>query len=135
MGAPSARSGSRFEVTAMTKTAPVLLSLFTMSVLCSSVAAYAGQTPQTAEPAKPAAATSSTTTPSTSTATASASTESGDANLPVSLDRIKKALSTPEPSGPPIRKEVAEGEQPRFLVQTQAPRTLTLRSYLDDGTA
>ncbi len=28
----------------MTKTAPFLLSLFTMSVLCSSVVAYAGQT-------------------------------------------------------------------------------------------
>jgi hypothetical protein len=53
----------------------------------------------------------------------------------VSIDRIKKALTAPEPTGPPIRKEVAEGEQPRFIVQTEAPRTLTLRSYLDDGTA
>ena len=53
----------------------------------------------------------------------------------MSIDRIKKALTVPEPSGPPIRKEIAEGEFPRFVVQTQAPRTLTLRSYLDDGTA
>ena len=29
----------------MKKTAPFLLSLFTMGVLCSSVVAYAGQTP------------------------------------------------------------------------------------------
>jgi hypothetical protein len=40
----------------------------------------------------------------------------------------------PEPAGPPIQKTV-DGELPRFIVQTQAPRTLTLRSYLDDGTA
>ncbi len=57
------------------------------------------------------------------------------ATLPVSIDRIKKALTAPEPTGPPIRKEIAEDELPRFVVQTEAPRTLTLRSYLDDGTA
>ena len=125
----------------MTKTAPFLLSLFTMSVLCSSVVAYAGQTTsgtstagdqtqaqkaQTSQPekaAKPAPATST------------ASTAPADATLPVSIDRIKKALTAPEPTGPPIRKEVAEDETPRFVVQTEAPRTLTLRSYLDDGTA
>jgi hypothetical protein len=53
----------------------------------------------------------------------------------VSIDRIRKALKAPEPTGPPIRREIAEGELPRFVVQTEAPRTLTLRSYLDDGTA
>jgi hypothetical protein len=44
-------------------------------------------------------------------------------------------LTAPEPTGPPIRKEIADGETPLFVVQTEAPRTLTLRSYLDDGTA
>ena len=105
----------------MTKTAPFLLSLFTMGVLCSSVVAYAGQTAsgtstagqtQTQKPAQPAA---------------------DDGTLPVSIDRIKKALTAPEPSGPPIRKEIAAGEQPRFVVQTEAPRTLVLRNYLDKG--
>jgi hypothetical protein len=111
----------------MTKTAPFLLSLVTMSVICSSVVAYAGQTAQTAQP------TSTTSTTSTTASTPSAAP--ADATLPVSIDRIKKALTTPEPTGPPIRKEVAEDEVPRFVVQTEAPRTLTLRSYLDDGTA
>ena len=110
----------------MTKTAPFLLSLFTMGVVCSSVAAYAGQTPQTTQPAS-TASTSST----ASTTPAAAATDDG--TLPVSIDRIKKALTAPERTGPPIRKEVAEGEQPRFIVQTQAPRTLVLRNYLDKG--
>lgn len=129
----------------MMKTAPLLLSLFTMSVLCSSVAASAGQTAQTSQPAQPASTTSSTSTASTGSTTSASSpasspssstaAASGDAALPVSIDRIKKALTAPEPTGPPIRKEAAEGELPRFVVQTEAPRTLTLRSYLDDGTA
>jgi hypothetical protein len=128
----------------MTKTAPFLLSLFTMSVICSSVVAYAGQTTsgtptagnqtqteaqKQAQPATPAQsaqpAPTTSTTPTTPT----------DAALPVSMDRIRKALTAPEPAGPPIRKDVAEDEVPRFVVQTEAPRTLTLRSYLDDGTA
>jgi hypothetical protein len=110
-----------------TKTAPFLLSLFTMGVICSSVVAYAGQTAQTAQP--------TSTTSTTSTTASTASTAPADAALPVSIDRIKKALTAPEPTGPPIRKEVAEDEVPLFVVQTEAPRTLTLRSYLDDGTA
>jgi hypothetical protein len=116
----------------MTKTAPFLLSLFTMGVLCSSVVAYAGQTgagtsstagdqKQTQAQAKKPAQTSGTTEPA------------ADGTLPVSIDRIKKALTAPEPSGPPIRKEIAEGEQPRFVVQTEAPRTIVLRNYLDKG--
>ena len=96
----------------MKKTAPFLLSLFTMGMLCSSVPVNAGQT------ASGAATTSTDTQP-----------------LPVSIDRIRKALTAPEPTGPPIQKAVTDEELPRFIVQTQAPRTLTLRSYLDDGTA
>jgi hypothetical protein len=118
----------------MKKSAPYLLSLFTMSLLCSSDVAYAGQTAsgtsstagdqsQAQKPAQTQAAQPASTTPTDGTA------------LPVSMDRIRKALTAPEPTGPPIRKDVAEGEQPRFVVQTEAPRTLTLRSYLDDGTA
>jgi hypothetical protein len=132
MRTPSACSGSRFEVTAMTKTAPFLLSLFTMSVLCSSVVAYAGQTasgtstagdqPKTQTEAKKPAQKPGAAQPA-----------ADDGTLPVSIDRIKKALTAPEPTGPPIRKELAEGEQPRFVVQTQAPRTLVLRNYLDKG--
>jgi hypothetical protein len=125
----------------MTKTAPFLLSLFTMSVICSSAVAYAGQTTsgtpaagnqtqteaqKQAQPATPAQS------PQPAPAT---STTPTDAALPVSMDRIRKALTAPEPAGPPIRKDVAEDEVPRFVVQTEAPRTLTLRSYLDDGTA
>jgi hypothetical protein len=121
------------EVTAMKKSAPYLLSLFTMGILCSSVVAYAGQTTsgtstagdqaQTQKPAQTAQPAPTTSTTPT------------DAPLPVSMDRIRKALTAPEPTGPPIRKDVAEDEVPRFVVQTEAPRTLTLRSYLDDGTA
>jgi hypothetical protein len=114
----------------MTKTAPFLLSLFTMSVLCSSVAAYAGQTPA----AQPASTASTSSTPSTAPAKPTAAAND-DGTLPVSIDRIKKALTAPEPTGPPLRKDVPEGELPRFVVQTEAPRTLILRSYLDDGTA
>jgi hypothetical protein len=135
MKLPSACCGSRFEVTAMKKTAPYLLSLFTVGVLCSSVPAYAGQTasgtsststtPAQAQPAQPA---------STAPATATATTGTNDAPLPVSIDRIRKALTAPEPKGPPIQK-VMDDELPRFVVQTEAPRTLILRSYLDDGTA
>jgi hypothetical protein len=105
----------------MKKTGSFLLSLFTMGVICSSGVAYAGQT---AQPASTTTTTSTTTPP-----------PNADGTLPVSIDRIKKALTTPEPAGPPIRREIAEGELPRFVVQTEAPRTLTLRSYLDDGTA
>jgi hypothetical protein len=115
----------------MKKTAPLLLSLFTMSVLCSSVVAYAGQTAGTSSTAVDQTQTTKTqTTKATETAK-----PADDAGLPVSIDRIKKALTAPESTAPPIRKEIAEGEQPRFVVQTEAPRTLTLRSYLDDGTA
>jgi hypothetical protein len=131
MKAPSACSGSRIEVTAMTKTAPLLLSLVTMSVLCSSVAAYAGQTPQTSQSSQSSESSQASQPPST---TSTASTAQTDQTLPVSIDRIKKALTAPEPAGPPIRKEVAGDETPRFVVQTEAPRTLTLRDYLDDGT-
>lgn len=123
----------------MTKTAPFLLSLFTMSVICSSVVAYAGQTTSGTSTAgdqtqaqKPAQAAQ---TAQPAPAASTASTAPADAALPVSMDRIKKALTAPEPTGPPIRKEVAEGDLPRFVVQTEAPPTLTLRSYLDDGTA
>jgi hypothetical protein len=127
----------------MTKTAPILLSLLTTSVLCSSVVAYAGQTTQNAQPATTSTTptTSTTSTPSTASSTATTSSDAtaapanGDGTLPVSIDRIKKALTPSEPAGPPIRREIAEGDMPRFVVQTQAPRTLMLRSYLDDGTA
>lgn len=139
----------------MKKTAPFLLSLLTVGVLCSSVPADAGQTasgatstsssqaqqdqsktaaqpqPQVAQPAQgaqPAQASQPA-----STATAAPKAADGEA-LPVSIDRIRKALTSPEPTGPPIQK-VVDDESPRFIVQTEAPRTLTLRSYLDDGTA
>jgi hypothetical protein len=105
----------------MTKTAPILLSLLTMSVICSSAVASAGQT---------AAATSQ---PASTTSTASSA--DADATLPVSMDRIKKALTAPEPTGPPIRKDVAEGELPRFVVQTEAPRTIMLRGNYDKTNA
>jgi hypothetical protein len=114
----------------MKKTAPILLSLFTVGVLCSSVPA-AGQT---------AAGTSSTSTSSSQTQ-AQAQTQAQPQTqatpqdqLPVSLERIRKGLTAPDPTSPPIQK-VMDDEVPRFVVQTQAPRTLTLRSYLDDGTA
>jgi hypothetical protein len=69
------------------------------------------------------------TTSSTPTATAT------DPNLPVSLDRIKKAL-TVEASATPIQAPIeTEDGVPKFATRTQAPRTLMLRSYLDDGTA
>jgi hypothetical protein len=116
----------------MTKTAPFLLSLFTMGVICSSVAAYAGQTAAGDQTqAQPASTTSTTATTSTGS---TAATANPDETLPVSIDRIKKALTAPEPTGPPIRKDVAKGDLPRFVVQTEAPRTLILRNYLDDGT-
>jgi hypothetical protein len=118
----------------MTKTAPLLLSLVTMSVLCSSVAAYAGQTAQTSQASQPASTTTTSTTASPTASTGSTGTTSADPTLPVSIDRIKKALTAPEQTAPPIRREIKEGEQPRFIVQTEAPRTLTLRDYLDDGT-
>jgi hypothetical protein len=142
MKVPSACCGSRIEVAAMKKSAPYLLSLFTMSLLCSSVVAYAGQTAsgtsstagdqsqaqkQAQKETQPAPATQ----PATPTGAATAA--DGTA-LPVSMDRIRKALTAPEPTGPPIRKDLSEGDLPRFVVQTEAPRTLTLRSYLDDGT-
>jgi hypothetical protein len=111
----------------MKKTAPFLLSLLTMGVLCSSVSASAGQT------ASGTTSTPATNGTATATSTAAATSTEGAA-LPVSIDRIRKALTAPEPTGPPIQKTV-DGEAPRFVVQTQAPRTLTLRSYLDDGTA
>jgi hypothetical protein len=111
---------------AMKKTAPLLLSLLTAGVLCSSVPANAGQTPT--------GTTSTPDTNSTAKATSAAATPADGAALPVSIDRIRKALTVPEPTGPPIQKTV-DGEAPRFIVQTQAPRTITLRSYLDDGTA
>jgi hypothetical protein len=124
----------------MKKTAPFLLSLLTVGVLCSSVPADAGQTAsgttstsadQAQAQAKPA---STTTTPASAPAAAGATSTDGTA-LPVSMDRIRKALTAPEPTGPPIQKKVADDELPRFVVQTEAPRTLTLRSYLDGGTA
>jgi hypothetical protein len=102
----------------MKKTAPFLLSLLTMGVLCSSVSASAGQT------ASGTTSTPATNGTATATSTAAATSTEGAA-LPVSIDRIRKALTAPEPTGPPIQKTV-DGE---------APRTLTLRSYLDDGTA
>jgi hypothetical protein len=114
----------------MTKTAPFLLSLFTMGVLCSSVAAYAGQTASGTSTAGDQAQTQAKKPAQTAGATQPAA---DDGTLPVSIDRIKKALKAPEPTGPPIRKEIAEGEQPRFVVQTEAPRTLVLRNYLDKG--
>jgi hypothetical protein len=119
----------------MTKTAPLLLSLFTMSVLCSSVAAYAGQTASGTTSTTASDQTQAKPAQTAQTAQPASTASSDNAALPVSIDRIKKALAKPEPTGPPIRKEIAEGEQPRFIVQTEAPRTLTLRSYLDDGTA
>jgi hypothetical protein len=129
----------------MKKIGPYLLSLFTMSVLCSSVVAYAGQTAsgtsstagdqtQAQKPAQTAQAAQPASTTPAPTATTTATAADGKA-LPVSMDRIRKALTAPEPTGPPIRKDVAEGDLPRFVVQTEAPRTLVLRSYLDDGTA
>lgn len=113
----------------MKKTAQLLLPLVTMSVLCSSVAAYAGQTAQTSQSSQPAATTSTT------SAAETPSRASTDATLPVSMDRIKKALTAPEPTGPPIRKDIAEGEMPRFVVQTQAPRTIMLRGNYDKTNA
>jgi hypothetical protein len=141
MTTPSACSGSGIEVAAMKKTAPFLLSLFTMGVICSSVVAYAGQTasgtsstagdqPQAQTQTQPQAQ-----KPAQTAQSGQSAQPGNDGTLPVSIDRIKKALKAPEPAGPPIRREIAEGEQPHFLVQTEAPRTLTLRSYLDDGTA
>ena len=134
----------------MKKTAPFLLSLLTVGVLCSSVPADAGQTAsgatstsssqtqqdQSKAAAQPAQASQSAqTSQPASTATAAPTATAADgAALPVSIDRIRKALIAPEPTGPPIQKVVDE-ESPRFIVQTEAPRTLTLRSYLDDGTA
>ena len=119
----------------MTKTAPLLLSLFTMSVLCSSGVAYAGQTAQPASTASTTSTATTKATTATATPAADADPTRADSTLPVSMDRIKKALTAPEPTGPPILKEIEEGELPRFVVQTEAPRTLTLRSFLDDGTA
>jgi hypothetical protein len=112
----------------MTKTAQLLLPMVAMSVLCSSVAAYAGQTAQTSQSSQPASTTSTG-------STASPSTANEDATLPVSMDRIKKALTAPEPAGPPIRREIAEGELPRFVVQTEAPRTIILRGNYDKTNA
>lgn len=109
----------------MKKTAPILLSLFTVGVLCSSVPADAGQA---------AAGTTSQEQSKAAPQPAPASTPSDGSTLPVSIDRIRKALTAPEPTGPPIQKTV-DDEVPRFVVKTEAPRTLTLRSYLDDGTA
>lgn len=130
------------------KNAPFLLSLFTMSIICSSVAAYAGQTASGTSTAgdQPQAQTQKQTQAAQPAETGKKPAETGkpaetakpaasDEELPVSIDRIRKALTAPEPTGPPIRKDVPEGEQPRFIVQTEAPRTLNLRSYLDDGTA
>jgi hypothetical protein len=121
----------------MTKTAPFLLSLFTTSVLCSSVVAYAGQTSQSAQPATTSTpATTSAASPTSSTSTgATATPANADGTLPVSIDRIKKALTVPESAGPPIRREVAEGELPRFVVQTEAPRTIMLRGNYDKTNA
>jgi hypothetical protein len=129
MESPSACRGSRFEVTAMKKTAPFLLPLLTMGVLCSSVPANAGQTAS----GTTSTSTSTPTPAPASNSTATAASSDGTAALPVSIDRIRKALTAPEPTGPPLQKTV-DGEVPRFVVQTQAPRTITLRDYLEDGT-
>jgi hypothetical protein len=128
----------------MKKTAPFLLSLLTVGVLCSSVAADAGQTAsgttstspqdQNQTQAKPAAQPASTAPASAPAAGPTAATTADGSALPVSIDRIRKALTAPEPTGPPIQREI-DGEMPRFVVETKAPRTLVLRSYLDDGTA
>ena len=71
--------------------------------------------------------------------TASTSTSSpastSDATLPVSLDRIKKALTVEAPPTPIQAQMETEGGVPKFATQTESPRTLVLRSYLDDGTA
>jgi hypothetical protein len=47
----------------------------------------------------------------------------------------QEALTAPEPAGPPIRREIAEGELPRFVVQTEAPRTIILRGNYDKTNA
>jgi hypothetical protein len=134
MDVPSACRGSRFEVTAMMKTAPFLLSLVTVGVLCSSVPTDAGQT-STSQPSTQAQAQNQDQAqPAAQPASQATATATDGAALPVSIDRIKKALTAPEPSGPPIQK-VVDDESPRFVVETKAPRTLMLRSYLDDGTA
>jgi hypothetical protein len=131
---PQPAAVPEIEVTAMTKTAPFLLSLLTTSVLCSSVVAYAGQTSQSAQPATTSTPSSTSTTPSTS-GEAAAAPANADGTLPVSIDRIKKALTVAEPAGPPIRREIAEGELPRFVVQTEAPRTIMLRGNYDKTNA
>lgn len=104
----------------MTKTATLLLPLVTMSVLCSSAAAYAGQTAQTSQSSQPASATSAA---------------SADQTLPVSIDRIKKALTAPEPTGAPSLREYTEDQLPLFVVKTEAPRTVLLRGNYDKTNA
>lgn len=63
--------------------------------------------------------------------------QTADPNLPVSLDRIRKALTVEAPPTPtPIQGQLqTEDGVPKFATRTEAPRTLVLRSYLDDGTA
>jgi hypothetical protein len=111
----------------MTKTAPILLSLLTMGMLCSSVAASGQTASGSSQP--------SGTSTSTSTASTPNANPTGDATLPVSIDRIKKALTAPEPTGPPLRKELGDDDQPRFVVQTEAPRTILLRGNYDKTNA
>jgi hypothetical protein len=121
----------------MTKTVPFLLSLVTMGVLCSSVPTDAGQASTSQNSTQTQAKSQAEAQPQAQNqpqAQAQPSQAQSQEQLPVSLDRIRKALTAPEPTGPPIQKVVDE-ESPRFIVQTEAPRMLTLRSYLDDGTA
>jgi hypothetical protein len=74
-------------------------------------------------------------TASTSTPTPAPTSSQTDPALPVSLDRIKKALTVEAPPTPIQAQMETEDGVPKFATRTQAPRTLMLRSYLDDGTA
>jgi hypothetical protein len=73
-------------------------------------------------------------TASTSTPTSPPASTS-DATLPVSLDRIKKALTVEAPTTTIQAPIETEDGVPKFATRTESPRTLVLRSYLDSGTA
>jgi hypothetical protein len=124
----------------MTKT--VLLLMMAIAV---PVSAAAGQSaaPKPTPPGTTAPSTATSTAGTAQQAPAAGSAEARadgtrpDETLPVSIDRIRKALAVETPADAPLAKPIDTNEDgvPRFSVRTEAPRTLKLSSYLDDGTA